>query len=141
MSVANTCENSFVFLRVVFAKDHLTTSIHLSGIGNDFSCGTYNFLSFLNMLTINEVPRYTSEITICFRFILFWLLTCRIWFVRFSLKITGVFHSFDILPNSVGWSYFRTFSCQLYRTVCSWEHEIVSFFRRENFFCFDSFDK
>ena len=43
-------------------------------------------------------------------------------FVRFSLEITAVFFSFfDILPNSVGWSDFRTFSCQLYRTVLHME--------------------
>ena len=38
------------------------------------------------------------------------IIVCRIWFVRFSLKITEEFFPFfGILPNSVVWSDSRTF--------------------------------
>ena len=39
----------------------LTTSIYLSMMGNELSCGSYNVLSFLNMMKINKVSRYTGN--------------------------------------------------------------------------------
>ena len=62
----------------------------------------FQFLSFLDKIAINEASRFSPEIMFCFQFVLFFLLHCRIWFVRFSVNITAVFFSlFDILPNSV----------------------------------------
>ena len=82
-----------------------------------FSCSRNMFrsiLMFVSPCTFCNTTRRWS----CPKKILFLTWLCRIRFVRFPLKISAMFFSFfDILPHSVGWSDFRTFSCQLYRTV------------------------
>ena len=102
--------------------------MYLSGMGNELSCHKYTFLSLLNRMTMNDVSKCTPEM-FCFQFVLFLFLLCRIWLLRFSLKITAVFFSFfAVLPNSFGCSDFRDISRQLFGTVNKWESEIVSLF-------------
>ena len=81
----------------------------------------------------------TSEIMLCFQIVLFSFVLCRIWFVRFSLETTTVFFSFfNVLPNSDGWSNFRTSPCQRKKLYQIWLLKCLLFRHKMIFFCFNS---